>query len=397
MGICWSSPADVPSPDPPPISTTIDRLNPDTSLVSDRSWQTVASTNFTWASQVSTSLTVPGTNNATENSQASEGIDFEGLSNGDIIAGETLRVFTYAQLKAATHNFRRDMLLGRGGFGKVYKGGLKEYVPSEGKKKSVIAVKKLDTMGRQGFEEWLSEVRILGKLSHPNLVKLLGYCLENEKFLLVYELLQNGSLNYQLFGKGSVWPLPWDIRFKIALGIARGLAYMHTLDAPIIHRDLKSSNILLDKSYNAKISDFGLAFLGSFASSSHATRSFSGTAGYMDPKYIATGRLYVKADVYGFGVVMVEILTGLRAIDKRRPTEQWVLVDWVKPYLSSKRKLKKIMDSRLEGKYPYKEASQIAQLAIKCLQQEPKFRPSMKEIVETLEQIEACHHKTKRA
>ncbi|KAG8633452.1 hypothetical protein MANES_18G105900v8 [Manihot esculenta] len=357
--------------------------------------QTVASTNFTWVSQVRTSLTVLGTNTATENSQASDEIDFEALSNGEAIAGENLRAFTYAQLKVATRNFRRDKVLGRGGFGKVYKGGLKEHVPSEGIKKSLVAIKKLDTTGNQGFKEWLTEIRILGRLSHPNLVKLLGYCMENENFLLVYDFMQNGSLNYHLFGKGLVRPLPWDIRFKIALGTARGLAYMHT--HVILHRDLKSSNILLDKFYNAKISDFGLAFLGPSAGSSHVETTLAGTYGYAAPEYIATGHLYVKSDVYGFGVVVVEMLTGLRAVDRRRPKEQQVLVDWVKPYLLSKRKLKQVMDSRLEGKYPYKEVSQIAQLAVRCLHLEPKLRPSVKEIVETLEHIEACHHKTKRA
>ncbi|EEF40595.1 probable serine/threonine-protein kinase PIX13 [Ricinus communis] len=393
MGICWGSPVDEPNPYPP-RPTTISHLSQDASIaISNSSWQTVASTNFTtWISQVSSSLTNLGANN-----QSSREITDEVLSHGGITAGEHLRVFTYAQLKAATRNFRSDMIVGRGGYGKVYKGGLKEKVPSEGIKKLVIAVKTLDTRSRQGFKEWLAEVNILGSLSHPNLVKLLGYCLEGGKFFLVYEFVQNGSLNYHLFGKGSLRPLPWTVRFKIAKGMARGLAYMHTLDAPIIHRDFKSSNVLLDKCYDAKISDFGLAFLGSAAGTSNLKTSVLGTYGYAPPEFIASGHLYVKSDVYSFGVVLVEMLTGLRATDKRRPKAQIVLVNWVKPYLSNKRKLKKVMDSRLEGKYPYSEASEIAQLAIKCLHNEAHLRPSMKEVAETMERIEASRHKRNRA
>lgn len=241
-----------------------------------------------------------------------------------------------------------------------------------------------------------SEVNFLGRLSHPNLVKLLGYCWEEKELLLVYEFMQKGSLENHLFGRGSaVQPLPWDIRLKISIGAARGLAFLHASDRQVIYRDFKASNILLDGTYNAKISDFGLAKMGPTASQSHVTTRVMGTYGYAAPEYVATGHLYVKSDVYGFGVVLVEMLTGLRALDTSRPTGQQTLADWIKPHLYDRRKLKHTMDSRLEGRYPSKAAVQIAQLALTCLAPEPRNRPSMKEVVDTLVRIESANEKPK--
>lgn len=208
--------------------------------------------------------------------------------------------------------------------------------------------------------------------------------------------MQKGSLENHLFGRGAaVQPLLWELRLKISIGAARGLAFLHTSEKQVIYRDFKASNILLDGSYNAKISDFGLAKMGPSASQSHVTTRVMGTYGYAAPEYVSTGHLYVKSDVYGFGVVLVEMLTGLRALDTNRPSAQQNLVDWVKPYLSDRRKLKSIMDSRLEGRYPSKAAGQIAQLALTCLGPEPKMRPSMKEVVETLERLDAINERPK--
>lgn len=205
--------------------------------------------------------------------------------------------------------------------------------------------------------------------------------------------MQRGSLENHLFGRGSaVQPLSWELRLKIAIGAARGLAFLHTSN-DVIYRDIKASNILLDSSYNAKISDFGLAKLGPSASQSHVTTRVIGTYGYAAPEYLATGHLYVKSDVYGFGVVLVELLTGLRAVDTSRPSGKQSLVDWIKPYLSDKKKLKHIIDTRFEGKYPSKAAIGIAQLALQCLAQEPKNRPSMQEVLETLEKFEGMNVK----
>ncbi|GAB4838663.1 Probable serine/threonine-protein kinase pix13 [Ancistrocladus abbreviatus] len=318
----------------------------------------------------------------------------EAYPNGQLLPTPNLREFTFQELRTATRNFRSDALLGEGGFGKVYKGWLEERQPPKSGSGLVVAVKKLNSESVQGFEEWQSEVNFLGRLSHPNLVKLLGYCWEEKELLLVYEFLQRGSLENHLFGRGSaVQPLPWDLRLKIARGAARGLAFLHTSDGRVIYRDIKASNILLDGVYNAKISDFGLAKLGPSASQSHVTTRVMGTYGYAAPEYIATGHLYVKSDVYGFGVVLAELLTGLRALDTTRPVGRQNLVDFVKPYLLDKRKLKNIMDFRLEGKYPIKAAVETAELSLKCTAQEPKNRPSMQEVVETLERIEAINEK----
>ncbi|ESR35667.1 hypothetical protein WN944_028376 [Citrus x changshan-huyou] len=372
MGICWS---DTPH-------DTIGHLS---------------STGISQTTSQTTSTGVSRGSNVSGNSRFSASSGDESYPNGQILPTPNLRIFTFVELRAATRNFKSDTVLGEGGFGKVFKGWLDEKAPGKSGSGTVIAVKKLNSESLQGFEEWQSEVNFLGRLSHPNLVRLLGYCWEDKELLLVYEFMQKGSLENHLFGRGaSVQPLAWNIRLKIAIGAARGLAFLHTSDKQVIYRDFKASNILLDGSYTAKISDFGLAKLGPSASQSHVTTRVMGTYGYAAPEYVATGHLYVKSDVYGFGVVLVEILTGLRALDTNRPSGQHNLVDWIKPYLSEKRKFRHIIDARLQGQYPYKAAYQIAQLSLKCLEAEPKHRPSMREVVETLERLQASDQKPKQ-
>ncbi|CAI9764309.1 unnamed protein product [Fraxinus pennsylvanica] len=354
-------------------------------------------------SSVATSQTTGNITSSTGNSNVSGSSQFSAATGGDeagpsgqILPLPNLRMFAFSELKAATRNFRSDTVLGEGGFGKVYKGWLDEKGTTKGGSTTVIAVKKLNAESFQGFEEWQSEINFLGRLSHPNLVKLLGYCWEDTELLLIYEFMQKGSLENHLFGRGAaVLPLPWDTRLKILIGAARGLAFLHASDRKVIYRDFKASNILLDGSYNAKISDFGLAKMGPTPSKSHVTTRVMGTHGYAAPEYVATGHLYVKSDVYGFGVVLVEMLTGLRVLDENRPDGKHNLVEWVKPHLFDRRKLKNIMDSRLEGKYPSRSAIQIAQLALSCIESEPKNRPSMREIVEILERIDSVHEKHK--
>ncbi|KAI3947797.1 hypothetical protein MKX01_034462 [Papaver californicum] len=313
--------------------------------------------------------------------------------DGQILPTPSLKVFTFAELKAATGNFKPDTVLGEGGFGKVFKGYLDEktHAPSKIGSGMIVAVKKLNSESMQGFEEWQSEVNFLGRLYHPNLVKLLGYCWEDKELLLVYEFMQKGSLENHLFRRmiSTVQPLSWSIRLKIAMGAAKGLAFLHSSEKKIIYRDFKASNILLDGHFNAKLSDFGLAKNGPLAGDSHVTTRVMGTYGYAAPEYVATGHLYVKSDVYGFGVVLLEMLTGLRALDSNRPSGQHNLVEWLKPSLSDRRKLVRMMDQRLEGQYPSKGAALAAQLSLKCLAPEPKNRPGMKEVVESLEQIQA--------
>ncbi|WOL09749.1 hypothetical protein Cni_G18502 [Canna indica] len=318
---------------------------------------------------------------------------------GRILEVPNLRTFTFAELKSATRNFKPDTVLGEGGFGRVYKGWVDEKTlnPARTGVGIIVAVKKMNRESLQGLEEWQSEVNFLGRLSHPNLVKLLGYCWEEKELLLVYEYMARGSLENHLFRKGSsIEPLSWDLRMKIAIGAARGLAFLHASEKKVIYRDFKASNILLDADFNSKISDFGLAKNGPTGEKTHVTTRIMGTHGYAAPEYVATGHLYVKSDVYGFGVVLLEILCGMRALDTNRPSGQHNLVDFARPFLSDRRKLARLMDPRLEGMYPSRAAQQAAQLCLRCLASNPKSRPSMKEVVEMLEHIEAMKNSRPR-
>lgn len=179
--------------------------------------------------------------------------------------------------------------------------------------------------------------------------------------------------------------LSWATRLKIITGMARALSYLHTMERPIIFRDFKTSNILLDENYTPKLSDFGLAKWGPGDGSSYVTGNVMGTYGYVGPEYKKGGKLYVKSDVYSYGVVLMEMLTGLRAIDKKRPPGQQDLREWALPFLSDRTKLRHIMDPRLQGKYGTKQASEIAALAVRCVKETPTFRPSMKEVAERLD------------
>ncbi|KMT09629.1 hypothetical protein BVRB_6g130810 [Beta vulgaris subsp. vulgaris] len=329
-------------------------------------------------------------------SSGNSGFSFgDHLSSGDVFpSGEllekpNLRVFSFGELKNATKNFKPETLLGEGGFGRVYKGWIDD-VSSKSGLKIAVAIKKLNSGSMQGFEEWQSEVNFLGRLSHPNLVKLLGYCWEDKELLLVYEYLPKGSLEHHLFRRNScVEPLSWNKRMSIVLGVARGLAFLHSSDNQVIYRDFKASNILLDVNYDAKISDFGLAKLGPSGGNSHVTTRIMGTFGYAAPEYVATGHLYMNSDVYGFGVVLLEMLTGSRAVDLNRPKGQQNLVEWTSPYLSNKKKLRGIIDPRLVGQYSLKAAFELAQVTLKCLRPDPRTRPGMKEVLEVIQKVES--------
>ncbi|XP_019187787.1 PREDICTED: probable serine/threonine-protein kinase NAK [Ipomoea nil] len=318
-----------------------------------------------------------------------EGGGGEAAASGKTVT-PNLKMFTLAELKSATRNFRPDTVLGEGGFGRVFKGWVDEktLAPSKVGVGMPVAVKKSNPDSEQGIREWQAEVKFLGKFSHPNLVKLIGYCWEEKEFLLVYEHMQRGSLESHLFRKGGEI-LPWELRMKIALGAARGLAFLHTTEKQVIYRDFKAANILLDGDYNTKLSDFGLAKSGPEEGATHVTTRVVGTYGYAAPEYMATGHLYVRSDVYGFGVVLLEIITGLRVMDLNRPGGQHNLVDWAKPILPDKKKLRKIIDPRLEGQYPSKAVFQISELIMKCLEPDPKVRPHMEEVLANLEDINA--------
>ncbi|KAK6931204.1 Serine-threonine/tyrosine-protein kinase, catalytic domain [Dillenia turbinata] len=335
-------------------------------------------------------------------SYSSEKSNSEGLptprSEGEILSSPNLKAFSFNELKNATRNFRPDSLLGEGGFGYVFKGWIDEQTLSAAKPGSgmVIAVKKLKPEGFQGHKEWLTEVNYLGQLYHPNLVKLIGYCLEGENRLLVYEFMPKGSLENHLFRRGPQ-PLSWAIRIKVATGAARGLSFLHESESQVIYRDFKASNILLDVEFNAKLSDFGLAKDGPTGDRTHVSTQVMGTHGYAAPEYVATGRLTAKSDVYSFGVALLELLTGRRAVDKSKVGMEQNLVDWAKPYLGDKRKVFRIMDSRLEGQYPHKGAYMAATLALQCLSVEAKARPRMSEVLATLEQIQSPKEATKNS
>ncbi|KAK8598710.1 hypothetical protein V6N13_094671 [Hibiscus sabdariffa] len=205
------------------------------------------------------------------------------------VASSSLKSFTFSDLKNATKNFRSETLLGEGGFGCVFKGWIDEntFAPTRPGTGIVVAIKKLKAESFQGHKEWLTEVNYLGQLHHENLVKLIGYCLESENRLLVYEFMQKGSLENHLFKKG-VQPISWATRMHIARGVAQGLTFLHSLDANVIYRDLKASNILLDSDYNAKLSDFGLARDGPTGDNTHVSTRVVGTQGYAAPEYVAT-------------------------------------------------------------------------------------------------------------
>ncbi|KAK6926980.1 Protein kinase domain, partial [Dillenia turbinata] len=312
-------------------------------------------------------------------------------SEGEILQSSGVKSFSFAELKMATRNFRPDSVLGEGGFGSVFKGWIDENTLTASKPGTgmIIAAKRLNQDGFQGHKEWLAEVNYLGQLSHPHLVKLIGYCLEDEHRLLVYEFMPRGSLENHLFRRGSYFqPLSWTLRLKVALGAAKGLAFLHSPDVKVIYRDFKTSNILLDSNYNAKLSDFGLAKDGPTGEKSHVSTRVMGTYGYAAPEYLATGHLTARSDVYSFGVVLLEMLSGRRSVDKNRPSGEHNLVEWAKPYMSNKRKIFRILDNRLEGQYSMDVAHKASILALRCLATEPKFRPTMHEVVTELEQLQ---------
>ncbi|KAJ4841703.1 hypothetical protein Tsubulata_032460 [Turnera subulata] len=296
-----------------------------------------------------------------------------------------LHVFTLKELQVLTHNFSKSQYLGEGGFGAVYKGFIDDKL-RPGLKAQPVAVKVMDLDGSQGHREWLAEVIFLGQLKHPRLVNLIGYCCEDEQRLLVYEYVARGNLENQLF-RGYHATLPWKTRIKIAVGAAKGLAFLHEEGRPVIYRDFKASNVLLDADYNAKLSDFGLATDGPEGDDSHISTCVMGTEGYAAPEYIMTGHLTTMSDVFSFGVVLLELLTGRRSVDKNRPSREQNLVKWARPLLRDPHRLDQIMDPRLEGQYSTEGARKAAALAHQCLSHQAKSRPSMTAVVKTLEPL----------
>ncbi|KAJ6814982.1 putative LRR receptor-like serine/threonine-protein kinase [Iris pallida] len=286
--------------------------------------------------------------------------------------------FTLRQIKAATRSFDATNKIGEGGFGSVYKGFL-----SDG---TIIAVKQLSSRSKQGNREFVNEIGMISSLQHPNLVKLYGCCTEGNQLLLIYEYMENNCLARALFGKdpGHKLKLDWPTRLKICIGIARGLTYLHEESRlRIVHRDIKASNVLLDKDLNAKISDFGLAKLDE-DDHTHISTRIAGTIGYMAPEYAMRGYLTSKADVYSFGVVALEIVSG-KSNTNYRPKEEFVyLLDWA-CVLQEKGALLELVDPELGSEYCQEEALLMLHVALLCTNASPTLRPCMSKVVSLLE------------
>ncbi|XP_028074540.1 uncharacterized protein LOC114276905 isoform X3 [Camellia sinensis] len=313
------------------------------------------------------------------------------LSFGSSVAtyAGSAKTFSSSDIERATNNFNASRILGEGGFGRVYSGVLED-----GTK---VAVKVLKRDDQQGGREFMAEVEMLSRLHHRNLVKLIGICIEERSRCLVYELIPNGSVESHLHGVDKeTAPLDWGARMKIALGAARGLAYLHEDSSPrVIHRDFKSSNILLEHDFTSKVADFGLARSALEEENRHICTRVMGTFGYVAPEYAMTGHLLVKSDVYSYGVVLLELLSGRKPVDMSRPPGQENLVTWARPLLTSKEGIESIVDLSLGPDFPFDSISKVAAIASMCVQPEVSHRPFMGEVVQALKLVCSENDETK--
>ncbi|KAJ0677345.1 putative protein kinase RLK-Pelle-CrRLK1L-1 family [Helianthus annuus] len=299
------------------------------------------------------------------------------------------RQFTFSEIQLATQNLDDSLVVGRGGFGKVYKGTI-----TNGPHISIVAIKRLDSTSNQGASEFWAEVNMLSNLRHCHLVSLIGYCNDGQEMILVYEYMSHGTLEDHLHRRQT--PLSWVRRLKICIGAARGLNYLHTgtgIEHGVVHRDVKSSNILLHDSWEAKISDFGLSKMcPKNRQTTYVNTGVKGTFGYLDPDYFYTGKLTRKSDVYAFGVLLFEVLCGKRAVDSRINVEHWGLAIWAQESIKEGR-LKHIVDTNIREEISPKCLKVFAQLAKQCLHMRLKQRPTMAAIVAALESILALQEK----
>ncbi|KAK9054959.1 hypothetical protein SSX86_026038 [Deinandra increscens subsp. villosa] len=302
-------------------------------------------------------------------------------AESDKLAENACRLFSLSEIQSATGDFDDELAIGQGGFGKVYKG---EISSAEGG--HVVAIKRLDSTSSQGESEFRAEIETLSKLRHCHLVPLIGYCHDNREMILVYKYMPNGSLDFHL--RKAETSLDWVQRIKIAIGAARGLDYLHTgvgTRHGIIHRDIKSSNILLDENWEALISDFGLSKIGPTNQQvSYVDASVKGTFGYLDPEFFYTNKLTRKTDVYAFGVVLFELLSGRLPVDIRHGEEQCSLVRWAQKCVKE-RKLDQMVDPNMRGNISPKCLRHFTQIAYRCLLSVPKERPTMTELVASLQ------------
>ncbi|XP_045805415.1 probable receptor-like protein kinase At1g80640 isoform X1 [Trifolium pratense] len=284
-------------------------------------------------------------------------------------------IIDYKQIEKSTNSFEENNILGVGGFGCVYKAHFDENLD--------VAVKKLHCQTQNAETEFENEVELLSKIQHPNVISLLGCSINGDMRFIVYELMQNESLEAQLHGPSQGSRLTWYMRMKIALDTARGLEYLHEhCYPPVIHRDMKSSNILLDANFNAKLSDFGLAIIDG---SQKKNMKLSGTLGYVAPEYLLdAGKLTDKSDVYGYGVVLLELLLGRKPVEKLAQAQCQSLVTWAMPQLTDRSKLPNIVDPMIKDTMDLKHLYQVAAVAVLCVQPEPSYRPLIKDVLHSL-------------
>lgn len=295
-----------------------------------------------------------------------------------------LRVFTIAELKAATSDFDISSKIGEGEFWSVHKGTIKSL---ERPFDDIQVAVKLANGRLMGHRKWLKEATLLGVVEHPNLVKLIGYCVEDEdseiQRILVYEYMPNGNVNDRLSSMSET-PLSWTMRMKVAQDVARGLAYLHEgMDYQIIFRDLKSSNILLDDQWNAKLSDFGWLLL---RPQSLTNVPITVTTRYTAPEYIETGHLTAECDVWSYGTFLYELIAGKLPLERNQHENKQQLVKMVKSYIDSKR-FRLTVDSRLEDNYSITSAKKLSIIAARCLSKNPKSRPKMSEVLEMVDEL----------
>lgn len=284
--------------------------------------------------------------------------------------------YPLALIKEATDDFNESLVIGVGGFGKVYKGVLRD--------KTEIAVKRAAPKSRQGLAEFKTEIEMLSQFRHRHLVSLIGYCDENSEMIIVYEYMEKGTLKDHLYDSENQ-RLSWRQRLEICVGAARGLHYLHTGSTrAVIHRDVKSANILLDESFMAKVADFGLSKTGPDLDQTHVSTAVKGSFGYLDPEYLTRQQLTEKSDVYSFGVVMLEVLCGRPVIDPSLPRERVNLIEWAMK-LVKKGKMEEIIDPFLDGKVKLEEVKKYCELTEKCLAQDGVERPTMGDLLWNLE------------